>query len=244
MQPKVYTLLTTISDMKSFAERLLWAIDHKKTNQSQLAKAVGISRTSINKWVRDNATPSSENIFEAASYLGVSAVWLSNGDGDPIESTHKVKEPAASYGKESIWEEPDPKKYRTVKLMRLNLSAGITGAAVEYFEDEDEPLFFKNGWFDKRGIDPEKAAAMKVSGESMEPLLSSGDTVLVNTEEQEPRHDKVFAVCIDGELVVKRLLDTREGWELHSDNPMHKPRPVTDNTQIIGRVRWIGRDEF
>ena len=162
------------------------------------------------------------------------------------ENSYEIREEGSNYmqDQERVWQEPDPSIYRTIKLMRLNLSAGITGAPVEYFDDEDEPLFFKNAWFDKRGIDPDKAAAMKVTGESMEPLLSSGDTVLVNSEETTPRHDKIFAVSIDDELVVKRLLEEREGWVLHSDNPMHRARPVTDNTRIIGRVRWISRDEI
>lgn len=168
--------------------------------------------------------------------------WM---DVPHTKNTLEVRENSAAYeNNKTIWQEPDPKKYRTIKVMRFSASAGVSGAPVEYFEDEDEPLFFKNAWFEKRGIDPDKSAAMKVIGESMEPLLSPGDTVLVNTDENTPRHDKVFVICVDGELVVKRLIEEREGWTLHSDNPTHRPRPVTDNTQIIGRVRWIGRDEL
>lgn len=218
--------------------------------QATAAEAIGMGQSGFGNYLRGVNALNLEFSIKAASVLiceisDFSPRLAKEHSAYFTRSSNTVQEPIAYYEDKpaTVWQEPDPGIYRTVKLMRLNLSAGITGAPVEYFEDEDEPLFFKNAWFDKRKINPSKAAAMKVTGESMEPLLSSGDTVLVNTEEDQPRHDKVFAINIDGELVVKRLLEEREGWVLHSDNPIHRARPVTDSTQIIGRVRWIGRDE-
>lgn len=224
-------------DNMNIGQRIKAARLNAGLNQAELAEKCGwgYKQGRISHYESGRREPKLGDIQEIEVALNTSLL---------TQSTSQVREDLVEYeNNKTIWQEPDPGIYRTVRLMRLNLSAGITGAPVEYFDDEDEPLFFKNAWFSKRGISPSNAAAMKVTGESMEPLLSSGDTVLVNSEETTPRHDKVFAVSIDDELVVKRLLEERDGWVLHSDNPMHKSRPVTESTRIIGRVRWIGRDE-
>ena len=42
-------------------------------------------------------------------------------------------------------------------------------------------------------------------------------------------------------LVVKRVDRNREGWWLMSDNPAWPPLFLTEETDVIGEVRWAAR---
>lgn len=62
---------------------------------------------------------------------------------------------------------------------------------------------------------------IRVAGDSMEGAgISSGDEVIVDRS-IEPRHGHVVIAVLDGELTVKRLLITRRGVVLSSENPSY-----------------------
>ena len=97
----------------------------------------------------------------------------------------------------------------------------------------------------QEGINPEQARCFKVHGESMEPFLYDGDTVLVNLSEREIINGKVYAIRYGDELRIKRVYRKIDGGlVLHSDNPTFLPRDedvppavVQEHIGIIGRVR-------
>ena len=66
-----------------------------------------------------------------------------------------------------------------------------------------------------------------------------GDTVVVNTEDNQPFDGAVFAVNYEGELVIKRLVRDAGQWWLSSDNPNQAayPRKICDaGSVILGRI--------
>jgi SOS-response transcriptional repressor LexA len=104
---------------------------------------------------------------------------------------------------------------------------------------------YRREWFQKQGIKPESARRFQVRGDSMEPLLHSGDTVLVNLAEVTILDGKVYALRYGDELRIKRVYKRLDGGIiLHSDNPAHRPQDeeidpesVQEHISIIGRVR-------
>jgi SOS-response transcriptional repressor LexA len=85
--------------------------------------------------------------------------------------------------------------------------------------------------------------ALRVAGDSMTPLLHSGDTVLVKLGPDVSRDSIVVARCDDG-YVVKRVgrIERRE-LELVSLNPSFPPMRVARETdRVLGTVvlRWCG----
>lgn len=122
---------------------------------------------------------------------------------------------------------------------KLGYQSGASGFAVEYLGDEDAPIVFRRQWFESNGYNPEKLFATKVANGSMEPGLYDGDTVVVNTEQTEPKDGIVFAANYEGELVIKRLVRDAGQWWLSSDNPDQRrhPRKVCDeNVHLIGEI--------
>ena len=85
--------------------------------------------------------------------------------------------------------------------------------------------------------------ALKVVGNSMLPLLSEGDLVIVH-EQNDVESGQTAVVLINGEeATVKKVVKTNEGIELHAMNPYYPKRKFTFEdmknipVKIIGRVK-------
>ena len=105
-----------------------------------------------------------------------------------------------------------------VRRVRIRLSAGISGFVIDSVEDDASPIYFRRDWLAARGLKHESLIAIRVRGESMEPSLHDGDTVIINTADIEPKDGDVFAINYEGEDVVKRLVRDTGAWWLSSDN--------------------------
>jgi DNA-binding XRE family transcriptional regulator len=89
--------------MNTYGERLEMAISNAGYNQSKLAKAVGISQTSIQhlckKGIRSGYTP------QIADILGVDAEWLATGEGE-MKARDKQAPPVIDFAE---WQKINPK---------------------------------------------------------------------------------------------------------------------------------------
>ena len=134
----------------------------------------------------------------------------------------------------------DPSDRSPVELFEVASAAGI-GAEV-YDETPVGLLWFRNDWLQSHFIDPRQSHIIAVRGESMEPTLPDGCSILVDRKRREPQEDRIFVMRTEEGLVVKRLgLDERGRWELLSDNPDWDPVLMSYGAEIIGEVRWVAR---
>lgn len=85
--------------------------------------------------------------------------------------------------------------------------------------------------------------ALRITGDSMLPLLSEGDIVIVH-DQDDVESGQTAVVLINGEeATVKKLIKTNEGIELHSMNPYYPVKKFTYEdmksipVKIIGRVK-------
>lgn len=130
-------------------------------------------------------------------------------------------------------------EYPCIRRVTFKLSAGASGFGIEYRDEEGPPIAFQRQWYERRGLRPHKLFAVSVSNGSMEPGLHDGDTVVVNTESDQPKDGIVFAVNYEGELVIKRLVRDTGQWWLSSDNPDQRryPRKMCDeHCVLIGEI--------
>ena len=89
---------------------------------------------------------------------------------------------------------------------------------------------------------PPEGTVIYVRGESMEPTLTAGDSVLVDSGRTQRQEGHIFAAKINGDLVIGRASVSEAGaWELVGDNPAWGPVPWPDNSLIVGEVRWAAR---
>lgn len=88
---------------------------------------------------------------------------------------------------------------------------------------------------------------LNVEGDSMEPTLRQGDTVLVDMGQQRPQQkDGIYVIRTDGGLQVKRVAahPVTGRITIISDNKEHYPAfadLAPEEVAVIGRVLWLGR---
>lgn len=54
----------------------------RNVSNEHIAQHVGVSRQSVSRWMAGQVVPSGEYISVLADVLGVSVLWLTNGDGE------------------------------------------------------------------------------------------------------------------------------------------------------------------
>lgn len=128
-----------------------------------------------------------------------------------------------------------------VDIPRLALSASAGPGAFDAREGVFDAFRFSRHWLAEQGLEDAKLSAIRVEGDSMEPLLKNGDEILVDTAPR-PFRDGVHVVRLDGTLMVKRVANAGAGrFSLLSQNLAYPPVGVkAGELEIVGRVVWKG----
>ena len=182
--------------------------------------------------------------IKAARLFHVSLDYLAGLVDDPTPAAQRLGAEAQSHIN-GIAETPagyDPSAHATserrpVEVLEVASAAGV-GAEV-YDETPVGLLWFRNDWLLSHSIDPEQSNIISVRGESMEPTLPDGCSILVDRKRREPHQGRIYVMRTEEGLVVKRLgLDEEGQWEIRSDSPDWRTTPMSHGTEIIGEVRW------
>ncbi len=188
------------------------------------------------------------NLSAAARVLGVATDFLCGHSPDPTPAAQLARELAAAETRIRDLEEHrrqagpgDDGDYIGVSEIA---SAAGDGAVVE-----DERITgrvkFRRSWLARHGLMARDCRIIQVLGESMEPTLVDGCSILVNRAGRRRRAGHIYVVRTDDGLIVKRAGKDRAGaWQLVSDNPNKQAwptRPWPTGAAVIGEVRWAAR---
>ena len=86
----------------------------------------------------------------------------------------------------------------------------------------------------------DRLTCVRAVGDSMAPTIHDGDLVVVDKDRRDPLEDHLFVIRTREELVVGRVRRVGETWNLVRDNPAHRPRAMTADDVVAGRVAWCG----
>lgn len=136
----------------------------------------------------------------------------------------------------------DPVEYEMIPKVEARAGAGSSLIT----DDEVQGYYaFRQNFLCRVGIHAKRSIMLDVIGDSMQPLIMNGDTILVDQSQTTPQDGKIFLVGFGDELLVKRLQRTPRGWMLVSQNPDYAPMSVESSDlevfRVYGRVRWFGR---
>ena len=97
----------------------------------------------------------------------------------------------------------------------------------------------------KQGLEPAKLSAIRVDGDSMEGLLSDGDTVMIDHARNVLEGEAIYVIRLDDHLYAKRLQRQFDGSiQIISENKAYRdmvvPKEQLNDLEIIGRVVWAG----
>lgn len=105
-------------------------------------------------------------------------------------------------------------------------------------------IWFTRAWLDKRGLYSDRCVVIGAAGESMEPTLPDGCSILVDRSRCRRRVGAIFVIETGDGLIVKRLGKSPDGaWRLVSDNSSADwpPMPWPDDARVAGQVMWMAR---
>jgi phage repressor protein C with HTH and peptisase S24 domain len=221
---------------------------------AELARQAKVSPASVTFWL-DGSTKTlkyeTARLVEAAT--GYRAEWIVKGtlpkkaepSPQPSIPSFSRAAPAPSGGLQPIlaWEHEEdlpPGEFVMIPRLNIHLSAGHGRDQVEIEFTKALPQAFRAEWIRERRLKPNKLAAMTASGNSMEPGICDGDSLLIDTSETSVTDGKVYALWYDGGERVKRLFRLPGGGlRIKSDNPEHGT--IELGPDYGGHVRIIGR---
>lgn len=126
-----------------------------------------------------------------------------------------------------------------IKAVTLRLQAGFPGFDADQDFEDGGTIDMPRKFIEERDLVPQCLLAIKVKGESMEPLFFDGDSVVINIADTKWVDQGVFALNYDGAPVIKRLAYEDGDWWMTSENPRFKrQRCRQGETIVVGRVVW------
>ncbi len=234
--------------MESAFDRLLRAAIELKpgviANKSDLAKFLNESPQSITNW-QSRGIPKGK-VLDVARAIGVSPEWLASGSGPMLAGgiSPEADEIVAALqsGRAMFSIRPDLGQAITTPLRpvvvvesdneslpgmivvpryTVKASAGH-GEPVLEIDTEGQPNYCRSGWAQRNGYKPENLFSIVASGDSMEPTIPDGASMIVHRQE-EVVSGKVHVICRGDECYVKRLIRQLDGSVLvKSENPDYK----------------------
>jgi phage repressor protein C with HTH and peptisase S24 domain len=118
-------------------------------------------------------------------------------------------------------------------------------------EDDEMPggaYWFRRSWIRQAlGTSPSRLRLLQVEGDSMQPTLCDGDTVLVDLSQRVPSPPGIFVLHDGLGLVAKRVehvpMSEPARLRIISDNPRYAPYEcLAAEATIVGRIRWFARE--
>lgn len=221
-------------DEKTLAERLQSEMQRNHLRMADVAKGAGLTSGAVSQLLHGiTKTLKIENAIRIAKVLDCDPIWLMTGE--------EVSRPVQAYDED---DDTPPAGMVAIKQYRVSCQAGY-GAPDPTYEEEHEAraVWYHMSFFQRLGVNPNKCCRLKVSGDSMSPLINDGDYILVDRTEGQPIIDgEIYAfVQSPGGIRVKRVFKPmRGGIIIHSDNERYPDEAYDDDTQVnfklIGRV--------
>ncbi len=195
-------------------------------SQSELAKELEINRSGISHARNNNKIPD-KWIVKLYRRFGFNPQWIESGIGNVFIQTQSNQDVEFKY----------------IPKVAARLSAG--NGSFECDENITDYLSFQTKWLASKGS-ARNMVAMEVFGQSMEPVIKEGDTVLIDQSQKNILAGAIYAVGVEDTILVKRVEKHPNKLVLCSDNkdyePIYLKKEEADRVRIVGKVIWSCRD--
>lgn len=214
------------------------------------AKAAGVSVSTLNRWTTGESVPVFAGVARLCMSAGVSLDWVAYGQSMAKDVQHvhiglsEEAERKADRLEQEVAEQAmavnTMSDYAFVPLYDAQCSAGA-GAWNDHCRVLTH-LSFTRYSLRKQGLTPEHLSAIRVDGDSMEPVLHSGDTVLIDHTRTTIEGEGIYVIRLDDHLYAKRLQRNFDGVAVISENSAYDritvPKERLVELEVIGRAVW------
>ncbi|HCW9352976.1 TPA: helix-turn-helix domain-containing protein, partial [Staphylococcus aureus] len=227
--------------MNSFKDRLKQIMSERKISQSELSRRTGIGRNSISDYLNGKYEAKQDKVFELAKALNVNEAWLMGFD---ISKNRKIEnnDITSIYSKLTPPRQSNVLKYATNQLEEQNNDSDNLVDFNSYIQEKSEVDIYGcasagigerlyNEPISKefvRGYVPAHDIALKVNGDSMEPLFKNGQIIFIE-KSHTIKDGQIGVFIINGDAYVKKVYVEDNRLTLVSLNKKYKDLYFYDN---------------
>lgn len=236
--------------MNSFKDRLKQIMSERKISQSELSRRTGIGRNSISDYLNGKYEAKQDKVFELAKALNVNEAWLMGFDisknrkieNNDIASIYSKLTPprqknVLNYANEQLDEQNtkgdnivDINSYKQDRIA-VNVNGCVSAGVGERLHGET--LFTE---MVKAPIPPHDLA-LKVNGDSMEPMFKDGEIIFVE-KTHNIKNGQIGIFTIEEEAYVKKVFVEDDRLTLVSLNKEYRDLHFyrNESVRLVGKV--------
>ncbi|MBU9358884.1 helix-turn-helix domain-containing protein [Burkholderia multivorans] len=241
--------------MNTLAERLKACRIERALSQNELASLAGVSQSTVAN-IETGRNTGSKYLVLLANALEVDSEWLLTGKGEKrhwsvIHREHEAEANARREGDVLVWDREDdlPHDPRRVWIDRYDYRFSAGNGHTQWEIREKNALPFNEDFFKAIGSNPKHCKLVVCHGRSMEPFLYDRDMIMVDTEKLRLREEKIYALWLEDEPLVKQVFKSPGGGiVLHSFNPAYPDKVIEpeqmDRLKIFGQCVYRSGSGF
>ncbi|MGW8201924.1 XRE family transcriptional regulator [Sphingomonas bisphenolicum] len=209
--------------------RLEKLIEDRRTSQSSVARAIGVSQPTIGRLI-SGETRETGKIIELARELKTSPEYLIGETDDDSPAARIVIAAPQEFQDDADM----------VEIDSIDMKYGMGGSFLDTDHIEVEKVKFSRSWIRQfTSSPPNMLCTTKGMGDSMMPTIHDQDVVIIDRSQTRPEMgDMIWAVVYSGWGMIKRLRALPDGRiRISSDNQLVRDEYSTDGDLfIVGRV--------
>lgn len=225
--------------MSFFSTRLRELRHASGLSQSELARQLGTTKSSINMYERGEREPRFEMLMAMTRFFNVSFESLTGFSPlkgiayNPSPEAQRLDKSFVNFVIRAATGSDPSLPPRTLIPVVGTVAAGL-------------PVIAEDDILDYEEVTPETAArgelfGLRVKGSSMEPRIMEGDVVIVRRQSTAVTGDTVVCKVNGDEATVKRIKIRPDGWTLLPTNPAFDPLIFTCDEIATLPVTIIGK---
>lgn len=220
-------------------DRLKRARKSAGLTQKDIEKNIPNMKQSTYSELERGLSKSTSRIVDLASLFKVNPEWLATGEGE-MAASNKLSDYVV-VGNENQKASNDD----YVMIDQYDVVGSCGSGALIGDVTVKGGLAFKRDWINAMNVDSKNLATIYAQGHSMSPTIEDGQVLLVDKSAIQPQSTKIYIICIDGQLYIKRLVNLYDKWVMRSDNADKSSYPdieisadTMSEVDVQGRIVW------
>ena len=173
----------------------------KNMTQGELADFLGIPQSNLFRYENNTGQLNSDKINKFYQ-LGININWLITGEGEMFrDASGEITTVKKKHLPENIEE--------TIYVKRLDVKASAGVGFINPLEQSNIWIGLPESFI--RPYNPLYISLLEATGSSMEPVIRSGDLLLVSEQDTELLSERIYIIRMGEELKVKRIVRLGNG---------------------------------
>lgn len=198
---------------QKFSQNLIKIMKDNNINQTNLSKALGVSESTVGKWILCKAFPRMNVIQKLSDYFGVEKTFFFEDslcqDNGPLRQMNLI--PLLSHITENV---ADSNIQNILGYEAISKDLSLTG----------------------------KLFALRIKDTSMEPTFTKGDIIIVKQQPYIKSNDIALLLINRDEEIIRRIKKDDKGIVLISDNSLTFAPQYYSNDEIVSLpVKVVGK---